>query len=209
MRRPEISSGRRNRVRLRRKKNPGTARPQRRKPPREPLAKPAPPPANAPQASIAGGAAASPSEEIVAREALRYGFGAVRVGALLGRLRLHLQTERFLAVHRGDALWEEGCLGAAFALADVVAGLAEDEFNSPLPRDPQEPSVAGRQTNASGLPPAESTGRPLETPLETRDKHGKPELQEFHPEFHEGLGSRKIGTITLARCSAQLERGGR
>ena len=64
---------------------------------------------------------------------MRCGFGATRTGALLGRLRLHLQTERFLAAHRGDAIWEAGCLGAALALADVVAAMAEAEMNAPLP----------------------------------------------------------------------------
>jgi hypothetical protein len=63
---------------------------------------------------------------------MRCGFGAVRVGALLGRLRLHLQTERFLAVHRGDILWERGCVGAALALAVIAAGMQEAELDAPL-----------------------------------------------------------------------------
>jgi hypothetical protein len=66
---------------------------------------------------------------------MRYGFGAVRVGALLGRLRLHLQTERFLAVHRGDTIWERACLGAALALAVMVAGMQEEELDASLPRN--------------------------------------------------------------------------
>ena len=66
-------------------------------------------------------------------EPLRCGFGAVRVGALLGRLRLHLQTERFLAVHRGDTIWERACLGAALALAVMVAGMQEAELDAQLP----------------------------------------------------------------------------
>ena len=66
-------------------------------------------------------------------EPLRCGFGAVRVGALLGRLRLHLQTERFLAVHRGDILWERSCLGAALALAVIAAGMQEAELDARLP----------------------------------------------------------------------------
>jgi hypothetical protein len=64
---------------------------------------------------------------------MRCGFGAVRVGALLGRLRLHLQTDRFLAVHRGDTLWEQGCVGAALALAVIAAGMQEAELNAALP----------------------------------------------------------------------------
>jgi hypothetical protein len=66
---------------------------------------------------------------------MRCGFGAVRVGALLGRLRLHLQTDRFLAVHRGDTLWEEGCVGATLALAVVVAGMQEGELDALLPKN--------------------------------------------------------------------------
>jgi len=68
------------------------------------------------------------------------GFGAVRVGALLGRLRLHLQTERFLAVHRGDTMWERGCLGATLALAVMVAGMQETELDAGLLSSPQSQS---------------------------------------------------------------------
>ena len=57
---------------------------------------------------------------------------AARVGALLGRLRLHLQTDRFLAAHRGDAAWEAGCLQATVALAEIVAGMAEEETAAAL-----------------------------------------------------------------------------
>jgi hypothetical protein len=70
--------------------------------------------------------------EAAAREPLRYGFGAVRVGALLGRVRLHLQTERFLAVHRGDAMWENGCLHASLALGEIVSRMTDGEMNAPL-----------------------------------------------------------------------------
>jgi hypothetical protein len=74
--------------------------------------------------------------EVIAREPVRCGFGATRVGALLGRLRLHLQTDRFLAAHRGDAMWEAGCLRAALALADVVAAMPENQMDAPLPGSP-------------------------------------------------------------------------
>jgi hypothetical protein len=212
MRRPEIASARkRSQDRLRLKKRPGMPRPRRRKPPQVPLTGPAVAPARTetcPQTPAVSETAPSGGSEVIARESLRCGFGAVRVGALLGRLRLHLQTDRFLAVHRGDALWEEGCLAAAFALADVVAGMQEPELDALLARDPQVPGSVG-QGSASGLAPSESVGRPFETPLETRDKHGKPELQAFRPGLYKGLGARKIGTITLARCSAELARGGR
>ena len=71
--------------------------------------------------------------EVPAREPMRCGFGAVRVGALLGRVRLHLQTDRFLAVHRGDAVWGVGCLQAALALAEIVSQMREGEMDAALP----------------------------------------------------------------------------
>lgn len=106
--------------------------------------------------------------EAAAREPVRCGFGALRVGALLGRLRLHLQTDRFLAVHRGDAMWEAGCLQAALALAEIVSHMAEEDLDLPLAavQGQSHPSVAADQ----------------------------------------GWGTRKTGTVTLARCSAELER---
>lgn len=70
--------------------------------------------------------------ETAAREPMRCAFGAVRVGALLGRVRLHLQTDRFLAVHRGDARWEQACREAGLALAEIVSRMAEAEMDAPL-----------------------------------------------------------------------------
>jgi hypothetical protein len=87
---------------------------------------------SAPQISAATEAPNSAAEEVASCEPMRCGFGAVRVGALLGRLRLHLQTERFLAVHRGDILWERGCVGGALALAVIAAGMEEAELDAPL-----------------------------------------------------------------------------
>jgi hypothetical protein len=87
---------------------------------------------SAPQISAATEAPNGTAAEVAACEPMRCGFGAVRVGALLGRLRLHLQTERFLAVHRGDILWERGCVGAALALAVIAAGMQEAELDAPL-----------------------------------------------------------------------------
>ena len=92
---------------------------------------------SAPQISAATEAPDSAAAEVAACEPMRCGFGAVRVGALLGRLRLHLQTERFLAVHRGDTMWERGCLGAALALAVMVAGMQEAELDAALLSSPQ------------------------------------------------------------------------
>jgi hypothetical protein len=87
---------------------------------------------SAPQISEATEAPNSAAAEVAACEPMRCGFGAVRVGALLGRLRLHLQTERFLAVHRGDILWERGCVGGALALAVIAAGMQEAELDAAL-----------------------------------------------------------------------------
>ena len=70
--------------------------------------------------------------EMVPPEPMRCVFGAVRAGALLGRLRLHLQTDRFLAVHRSDALWEEACREAGLALAEIVAGMQESALGARL-----------------------------------------------------------------------------
>ena len=81
--------------------------------------------------------------EVAGGEPARCGFGAVRVGALLGRLRLHLQTDRFLAAHRGDAGGEAGCVGAALALGELVSRLSEEELNALLgPRQATERSAA-------------------------------------------------------------------
>lgn len=109
------------------------------------------------------------------------GFGAVRVGALLGRLRLHLQTERFLAVHRCDAMWEAGCVAAAMALADVVAGMHEWQLDAPLT------SQRAQETRAPEIP--------------------APEVRWQDPTLeNEGWGIRKTGTTALAACGAALER---
>jgi hypothetical protein len=51
-----------------------------------------------------------------------------------------LQTERFLAAHRGDTIWERACLGAALALAVMVAGMQEAELDAALSRSPQSQS---------------------------------------------------------------------
>jgi hypothetical protein len=104
---------------------------------------------------------------------MRCAFGAVRVGALLGRVRLHLQTDRFLAVHRGDALWEEACREAGLALAEIVSRMAEGEMDLPL------------------------------TAIQER---AHPSESALRGSGQEGWGTRKTGTLTLARCRAELER---
>ena len=78
------------------------------------------------------GAATEAAAQIPEKPPMRCAFGATRAGALLGRLRLHLQTERFLAVRRDDAMWEAACLVASVALGDMVAALSEDEMQLPL-----------------------------------------------------------------------------
>ena len=138
MRKPCLASSpkrNRNRVLKNASRKQTCGRPRRRLSPRLPIDMRVGPPEaalGAPQISAATEAADSVAAEVAACEPMRCGFGAVRVGALLGRLRLHLQTERFLAVHRGDAMWERGCLGAALALAVRVAGMQEEELDAPL-----------------------------------------------------------------------------
>ncbi len=85
---------------------------------------------------------------------MRCAFGATRAGGLLGRLRLHLQTERFLAVRRDDAMWEAACLLASVALGDMVAGLAQDEMQAPLsgPAQPAVPVSAPSGDRLNGAP---------------------------------------------------------
>ena len=91
--------------------------------------------------------------DAAAREPMRCAFGAVRVGALLGRVRLHLQTDRFLTVHRGDTLWEAACREAGLALAGLVWRMAEAEMAAPLAsqRTQDEPP-----TRSAGLQPGMS-----------------------------------------------------
>ena len=50
-------------------------------------------------------------------------FGATRVGALIERVRLHVATDRFLAQHRGDAMWAAACASAAVALVQLRSRL--------------------------------------------------------------------------------------
>jgi Flp pilus assembly pilin Flp len=134
MRRPCLASSpkrNRNRVLKNASRKQTCGRPRRRLSPRLPIGLPQGAP-GAPQISAATEAPNSAAAEVAACEPMRCGFGAVRVGALLGRLRLHLQTERFLAVHRGDTMWERGCLGAALALAVMVAGMQEADLDAAL-----------------------------------------------------------------------------
>jgi len=157
MRRPCVASSpkrNRNRVLKNASRRQTCGRPRRRPSPRLPIdmrvgrLEAAP---SAPQIFATTEAPNSAAPEVAACEPMRCGFGAVRVGALLGRLRLHLQTERFLAVHRGDTMWERGCLGAALALAVMVAGMQEAELDAPLsPRRAQDRRAL--ETSARLLP---------------------------------------------------------
>ena len=141
MRRPATAgTQKRNRTRLRLKRGPGKQirRTQRDISPEVRAARPEAA-ANSQQSSARREAATIATPEAGVHERTRCGFGAVRVGALLARLRLHLQTDRFLAVHRGDTMWETGCMAAALALADVVAGMQQAELDTLLaPQGTQE-----------------------------------------------------------------------
>jgi hypothetical protein len=70
------------------------------------------------------------SAEIAVKEPTRCRFGATRVGALLRRVRLHLQTNRFLARHLGDAMWEEACGDATLAVEHLIAGLPTRQMDA-------------------------------------------------------------------------------
>ena len=159
MRRPCVASSpkrNRNRVLKNASRKQTCGRPRRRLSPRLPIDMRVGPPEAAPSAlqiSTATEAPNSAAAEVAACEPMRCGFGAVRVGALLGRLRLHLQTERFLAVHRGDTMWERGCLGAALALAVMVAGMQETELDAPLCTSaPQDRAGVGKRQAAGRRP---------------------------------------------------------
>ena len=195
MRRPEIASARkRNRARVL-KKGPGrriSCYTRRRIAPGTTAHRPEA------ELSVLQSCASSDPVKSAGREAARCGFGAVRVGALLGRLRLHVQTERFLAVHRGDAVWEAGCVGAALALADVVAAMHEAELEAPL--QPQHAQ------SVSGAPLSEVPVATLTHGAE--DALGNSPRNSGQP-GQDGWGARKTGTATLALCSAELERSAR
>ena len=136
--------------------------------------------------------------ETAAREPMRCVFGAVRVGALLGRLRLHLQTDRFLAVHRGDAPWEQACREAGLALGEIVSRMAEAEMDAPLvpQRRQDEPP-----TRSAGLPRGSKGLQPGMSLAEKIPRGCRPS----HPSEGERWGTRKTGTVTLAPYSAELE----
>jgi hypothetical protein len=147
------------------------------------------------------------SMEVPAREPVRWGFGATRVGALLGRLRLHLQTDRFLAAHRGDAMWEAGCLPAALALAEIVSGMAEEEMAAALP--PQR-TQNRRALGTPALPQEKQPRCSAGLQLSPRKESARPGLQgPSHPSECEGWGTRKTGSATRVRCGTRLERSGR
>ena len=137
--------------------------------------------------------------ETAAQQPMRCVFGAVRVGALLGRVRLHLQTDRFLAVHRGDAVWEQACREAGLALGEIVSRMAEAEMDAPLApqRTQDEPPIrsTGLRRGSTGLQPGMSLAEKI--PQGCTPSH----LSEG-----ERWGTRKTGTVTLARHGAELER---
>jgi len=100
-------------------------------------------------AGAANQMATAAAAQVPEKTPMRCAFGATRAGALLGRLRLHLQTERFLAVRRDDAIWEAACLVASVALGEMVATLSESEMQAPLSR-PAQPAVCGDPPNGAG-----------------------------------------------------------
>jgi hypothetical protein len=88
--------------------------------------------------------------QIAVKEPTRCRFGATRVGALLGRVRLHLQTNRFLARHLGDALWEAGCGAATLAVERLIAGMQARKMNARIfPRRRRKATGSLRRSPAS------------------------------------------------------------
>ena len=100
-------------------------------------------------AAAASQKATEAAAQVPEKPPTRCAFGATRAGALLGRLRLHLQTERFLAVRRDDAMWEAACLVASVALGEMVAALSESEMQAPLSRQAQPAVCAGTPNGAA------------------------------------------------------------
>ena len=89
----------------------------------------------------ASGLAEKVAAETLPREPTRCVFGATRVGALLGRVRLHLQTGRFLARHRRDVLWEAGCGDARDVVERLIAR---------MPARKRDARLASRRSPSSG-----------------------------------------------------------
>jgi hypothetical protein len=99
---------------------------------------------------VATSSAGEANVQIAVKEPTRYRFGATRVGALLGRLRLHLQTNRFLARHLGDALWEAGCGAATLAVERLIAGMQARKMNARIfPRRRRKATGSLRRSPAS------------------------------------------------------------
>lgn len=195
MRKPHIASARSLKRSLRKKQ---IARPR---PNRRDTAAPLATPVCRPRRASASARAPRNDNIDVAREPMRYAFGAVRVGALLGRVRLHLQTDRFLAAHRGDALWEEACREAGLALAELVSRMAAGEMDAALAPQHMQKRHAS-ETPQSVIPnsPGANEGSTVAIAANRTDCVTTSRPSERGP------GSRKTGTLTLARCSAELER---
>jgi len=74
----------------------------------------------------------SPENKSSVPPGMTISFGATRVGALIGRVRLHVTTQRFLAARRGDNIWEASCDYAALALDRLSARLRPEVFAAEL-----------------------------------------------------------------------------
>ena len=131
--------------------------------------------------------------EVPAREPMRCGFGAVRVGALLGRVRLHLQTDRFLAAHRGDAVWGAGCLEAALALGEIVSQMLAEEMDAALS------TFSSAASSRSG-----GTLRRTTTPKLRGRAGGTEEARAFGARQHRGPTG--VGGATLAEAGNRSAR---
>jgi hypothetical protein len=92
-----------------------------------------------------------------ARPDMAVGFGARRVDSFLNRLRLHLETDRFLAARRRDPVWEAGCDYAVLALGRLASRLRPSTMETAIPR--AAPPREGAALTIAGPPSASRRGR--------------------------------------------------
>jgi hypothetical protein len=89
-----------------------------------------------------------PNDSAVQANETMCAMGVTRVGPLLRRLRMHLQTERFLARLRPDGVWAGGCDDAMAAIERLEAKMSVREIERLLPPAPSD--VVLRPCGAAG-----------------------------------------------------------
>ncbi len=120
-------------------------------------------------------------------------FGATCVGVLLERMRLHLNTQRFLAARRGDHLWEASCDYAALSLERIGSRLRPGMFGQPLfPAKPRARSGLARGTRWHGTRP----------PRGPRLRRGAPSYNRSKSSPRVAQGARPGGALRVLRARA-------